>query len=632
MKSTTARQARIIAALMLLIALFTVVLTSCGETETETCIVSFNADNGDIPFAEIVEKGGKLTAPTEPTKDGLVFDGWYLNDTKWDFDSCTVTDDISLTAKWRERDYTIAEARSIAVGTEVKLDGVVARITYAFGQKPNGFILVDESSSIYVYDSAAAKSVSIGNKITIRATKDLWILEDEQSSAAKFGYKGSNQLTDVTIISNDGKTDNSFDTSWIKESSVKDIIETPVTEDITSLIYKVNALVKRDQQTGFVNYYFFDLDATTGSYTYTQCNGADFAWLDAFDGKICTVYLTALNAKSTATGCNFRLLPVAVYDEGFAFDTAEAPEHVLKYYVSKQFKNRYLANPELEVITSVSSALLGFENAAITYQSSNEAVIKFTADGDKLIFECLSTGVATVTATASYNGITAQKSFEITVAEPGSDDGMTVAQAISAPLEESVTVIGIVGPSLVNKNGFYLIDETGVIAVVVNEVSILADVELGNKVILTGKRDRFHNGEGDWAGQTCITGAVIDANLYGSHEYDRSSFITGKTATDFYNLDDTVDYTTSVFVLTVTVEYDTSGWQPQYLLSDGTKKVSLYCSGEGQYSFLSDFVGQTVTVELAPCNWNNKGFYRGCVLSVTTDEGTVYNTLNFDNN
>ena len=103
-------------------------------------------------------------------------------------------------------DYTeasITEARAAEKGAKLKVDGIVARITYATGMKPNGFILVDEGASIYVYDGDTAQRVEIGNKIEIAGTKDLWILESEQAGAEKFGYKGSVQLTDVTLVSND---------------------------------------------------------------------------------------------------------------------------------------------------------------------------------------------------------------------------------------------------------------------------------------------------------------------------------------------------------------------------------------------------------------------------------------------
>ena len=525
---------------------------------------------------------------------------------------------------------TVAEARSASKGANLKVSGVVARITYATGQVPSGFILIDETASIYVYDGDAARRVKIGNKVELAGTKDYWILDKEQQSAAKFGYKGCNQLTDVFLISNDNKTDNAFPTASIKESTVKDILETPITEDVTTIVYKVNALVCKKQEPGFTNYYFYDLDGTTGSYTYTQCNGADFGWLDAFDGKICTVYLTALNAKSSASGCNFRLLPVAVSDDNFTFDTTTTPAHVLKYYAMDQFRPYYTGNPELPMVTTVSSALLGFTGATVTYSSDNTDVVTFTVRDGQTIMECLAPGTATVTVTATYNAQSVSETVNIQVIDLEALNAISVRDAIDSDLNTEVTVRGIVGPSLVNKDGFYLIDDSGIIAVLVNDKAMFGDIAIGNEIILTGKRDLAHTKDGTHFGQTHISGATLEANLYGAHQYNTDFFVTDKTLADFYDLDVTKDYSTTVFLLNATVVEIKESRYTAVKLQSGTTTVTLYCSGAKQYSFLSQFFDKEVTLELAACNWNNKSFWAGCVLAVHTEDGKILNTLNFD--
>ena len=528
---------------------------------------------------------------------------------------------------------TVIEARAAEKGANLKITGVVARITYATGMKPSGFILVGDNSSIYVYDGDAAQRVQIGNTVTVAGTKDYWILDSEISGAEKFGYKGCNQLTDCILVENDNKV-SEIDFSAATEITVKELLNTPVTEDITTLVYKVNALVKEVPGNGFTNYYFFDLDGETGNYTYSQCNGNDFEWLREFDGKICTVYITALNAKSTGTSCNFRFLPVAVIDEGYKFDTTKAPEFVLEYNVMDLFKTEYTGNPLLEVPTALSSELLGFENVTITYTSSNEKAVKFTTEGGKTVMECIGAGKATVTVTATYNGTTATETIEITVTTPDVLNATNVQDAIQAELGETVTVKGIVGPSLVNRDGFYLIDETGVISVIVNDIAIFSEIEIGQEIVIKGMRDKFHNNQGGThAGQTAITGATVIANYYGQHDYDTSNFVTDKTVDDFYALDASVDYSTTVFVIKATVVFNETAYYTNCNLvdADGTK-ITLYCSSGKQYGFLKQFAGQEVTLEIAACNWNNKTFWAGCVLSVITDDGKVINSLNFDNN
>lgn len=531
---------------------------------------------------------------------------------------------------------TVAEAREAEAGAALKVKGVVARITFANGMKPNGFILVDSTASIYVYDMDAAQRVQIGNTVEVAGTKDYWILDSEKESAEKFGYTGCNQLTSVTLVSND-KGNTAFDTSWITETTVKDLIETPVTEDVTTQIYKVTALVKKVPGSGFVNYYFYDLDGETGSYTYTQCSGDDFAWLDAFDGKICTVYLTALNAKSAAASCFFRLLPVAVYDEQFQFDLADTAKHVVQYYGVGQFMPSYTGDPAVELIPSVSSTLLGFEGAALTYSSSNEDVVYFTETDGKTVFHCGDAGTATVTVTASYNGSSYSETVEILVESNEEVDSITVADAILAPIDTTVTVKGIVGPSVVNKDGFYLFGEDGsVIAVLVASTDELAGLEIGHEIVITGMRERYIDDDSyETHGQTSIVKATVVANYYGNHEYSTEKFITDSTVEAFCALDKTVDYSTTVYVLTVRIERTETQFYTNYALYSTTSNtyISLYCSGAGQYDpLLKQFAGQTVTIEIAPCNWNNKNQWKGCVLAVRTEDGKVYNQLNFDAN
>ena len=530
-----------------------------------------------------------------------------------------------------EADYTemsIADARNAAKGTKVKTDGVVARITYANGMIPSGVMLVDETGSIYVYDGDLAQRVQIGHKVNILAEKTYWILDSEKNNANKFGYNGCNQLENAKLVSMSQNTGHAFDKSWITETTVKEILDTPVTEDITTKVYKVTALVKKVPGNGFINYYINDLDGTTGSYVYTQCNGSDFAWLDAFDGKICTVYLTALNAKSTTSDCIFRFLPVLVEDNGFKFDTKDTAEHVVKYYGVDQFNSTYTGDPALELVSTVSSELLGFANATITYSSSDTSVVNFTTSGGKVFFHCKKSGSAEITVSSTYNGVTYSEKVTVTVTVNSDVEYVDVKTAVDAAKGTAVTVKGIVGPSLVNQSGFYLIDDSGIIAVLV-DASVFENIAIGNEIIITGVRNVMHKKDGNHFGQSYISDIEVVANYYGAHEYNDSFFITDKTLADFYALNNTVDHTTEVYVVKATVSVVETNYYTSIKLVDGTTSVTLYCSSANQYSFLKQFANQEVVLELAPCNWNDKSFYASCALAVRTADGKIINELNF---
>ena len=525
-------------------------------------------------------------------------------------------------------DMSILDARAATEGAKVKVDGVVARITYANGMIPSGVMLVDETNAIYVYDSNLAAQVKIGNKITICAEKTWWILDSETTHAATFGYKGCCQLESATLLECASDLAE-FDKSWIPSSTVKEILDTPVTTDITSTIFKVTALVNKVPGAGFTNYYINDLDGTTGSYTYTQCNGSDFAWLDEFDGKICTVYLTVLNAKSTNAGCVYRFLPIAVINENFDPATVNPAEYAVKYHGVGQFQASYTGNPALELLTSVDSELLNFRDAKLSYTSSDSSVIKISTSGGKTVMNCLKTGTATVTVTGTYGNKTYSKevTISVTVTEQ-SGNYSTVADAIKTEIGKKVTVKGVVGASLVNQTGFYLIDETGAIAVSTT-ADILSTLKIGDEIVMEATRFQKQKDGSAEFGQSCLTDVTIVTNNYGQHSYSSKSFITGKTLADISNFNASEDHSTSVYVVKATVEVIEQQYYSVIKVTGNGAELTLYMSNASQYNWLKPFAGQEVTMEIALCNWNCKG-YKGCVLSVINADGTkTVNALNF---
>ncbi len=83
--------------------------------------VTFDSQDGSAVPPQTVTVGEKATKPTDPTKDGSDFGGWYTNKdctegNEWDFDTDTVTTDITLYAKWTET--TTPEAPKFTVTFE----------------------------------------------------------------------------------------------------------------------------------------------------------------------------------------------------------------------------------------------------------------------------------------------------------------------------------------------------------------------------------------------------------------------------------------------------------------------------------------------------------------------------------
>lgn len=90
---------------LIVLSVFSLFIAGCSK-KTEKYTVTFDSDGGTEIASVQVEKGKKITKPEDPSKEHYVFDGWYLDDTEWVFESDTVTKNTALTAKWTPEVYT----------------------------------------------------------------------------------------------------------------------------------------------------------------------------------------------------------------------------------------------------------------------------------------------------------------------------------------------------------------------------------------------------------------------------------------------------------------------------------------------------------------------------------------------
>ena len=74
------------------------------EVPPGSCLVSFIANGGTpAPSQQTVILGGKVTPPSIMIRDDYAFDGWYRENTfntRWDFNTDTISDHITLYARW----------------------------------------------------------------------------------------------------------------------------------------------------------------------------------------------------------------------------------------------------------------------------------------------------------------------------------------------------------------------------------------------------------------------------------------------------------------------------------------------------------------------------------------------------
>lgn len=523
---------------------------------------------------------------------------------------------------------SITEARLLNEDELVKVTGVVAQITFANGGGRNGFYLVDDSASIYVYDQLIASQVEIGHTITILGTKTNYILATEQNQAEKHSYQGSIQISKPLLLEHN-KEVTEYSQMGILKATIKEMINTPPSNNITNQIYKVHGYINKVIGTGFTNYYLNDLDGMTGSYVYTQCNGSDFAWLDQYDGKLLTMDITIISAKASVHGLAYRFIPIKIYEEYVL------PEDLFAYYAVEygadgQFLPYYTENitETFELIKTVTSEAHSITGVEVSYTSSNPNSILIDSTGDVPTFKVLNPGTATITIRATHAEVTYTKEFEVVVNEKESITILSIAEAIATADDTEVTVTGIIGASLVNKSGFYLVDETGLIAVEMlkDQVSLL---NLGNKVTLKGIKKHVNTGGSTAAGQIAITEAIVLENELGNHKYNDSHFILDKTLADLMALDKLEDHTAQGYRITATVKNVKATYYENWYLTSGANEFRIYCGSGRQLSFLDAYADQEVVVEVALVNWNGKDLLLAIIAIVLPDGTKVPTDTNF---
>lgn len=142
------------------IAAVAVVVSNDDDDGKDTYTVTFDSNGGSTVSSVTVESGKTITKPTDPTKNGSTFDGWYTSSdlsTVYDF-STPVVDNIKLYAKWLNgTTYTggltadeLSDAKS-----RVASDST-ATVTVTSGDAK----IVFDSAAVSAIDSAAELSVT----------------------------------------------------------------------------------------------------------------------------------------------------------------------------------------------------------------------------------------------------------------------------------------------------------------------------------------------------------------------------------------------------------------------------------------------------------------------------------------
>lgn len=120
-----------------LIVLFILFIVGCTTTPTEVkYTITYETDGGTIIKSEEVFEGDYIPCPEEPTKEGFLFLGWYMEETyetAVDFNQ-TVTEDLTIYAKWR--DLSIVQINTITYILNGSINSELNPETFTYSDLP----------------------------------------------------------------------------------------------------------------------------------------------------------------------------------------------------------------------------------------------------------------------------------------------------------------------------------------------------------------------------------------------------------------------------------------------------------------------------------------------------------------
>ncbi len=218
----------------IMVFMMALMLVACGESSTVTIKYETNGGN-TITSTEInLDDLKSFNLPSEPTKEGYVFVGWYLDsDFKEEFQSLdNVKKDITLYAKWEEQStvYTVKfvdgdeEINTVSVkeGEKVSEPTAPTKEGYVFAGWYNGYNMYDFETAVTENLVLTAKWNNTGSLEDIKSVsgKIELINKLEVTSDGNSVFEEMNEW--ITILA-DSKTTLELVVNNINTENLKDI-------------------------------------------------------------------------------------------------------------------------------------------------------------------------------------------------------------------------------------------------------------------------------------------------------------------------------------------------------------------------------------------------------------------------
>ena len=162
------------------------------DTSVKRYEVKFDSDGGTKVASQTILENNTVKQPNAITKAGYVFEGWYLNDTKYNFNT-KVTKNMTLVAKWRKlASYTVTFDSNSGSNVASQTVNEGGKATKPTNPTRNGYTFVEWQLNGKAYDFT---KVVTGN-ITLKA---VWKSNEVTKHTVTFNSNGGSSVASQTV-------------------------------------------------------------------------------------------------------------------------------------------------------------------------------------------------------------------------------------------------------------------------------------------------------------------------------------------------------------------------------------------------------------------------------------------------